>query len=123
MTTASWSDGEGLAPASYPYLDPVDHILDAEDIPGIVLGHVALSLGRDDPVEGDNRVSGTDPQLVCVDKRILFQNQPDRIGDLEVAVGFGRRHAEPVYHIATSRNPPGERAGQPFLPEPGYVAV
>jgi hypothetical protein len=29
--------------------------------------------GRDDPVEGDNRVSGTDPQLVCVDKRVLFQ--------------------------------------------------
>ena len=80
-----------------------DDSVDAEDVPCIHLGHLALGVVDDKPFQSDYGGANGHVDAIGVDRRVLFQNQIDRLRNLIVAVLLDGRYFEAVDDIAAAR--------------------
>jgi len=102
---------------------PIDNSVDAEDVPCIRLGHLALGVVDDKPYQGDYGSANGHVDAIGVDQRVFFQNQFDRLRNLIVAVLLDGRYFEAVDDIAAARHPPGQHSCESFVRETAHLTV
>src|SRR5262245_37598283 len=106
-------DGVDIITIHYPLaicqlshdLNLVDHLIHAEDEPGVELRHVFLAFASHNAFQSNDAIARGDEDLNVVYERVLVQYELDGVGYFAAVVLFRRDDLQAVENVAAARNP------------------
>ena len=104
-------------------LDFIDHVVHAEDTPGIALGHLAQIRIWQEARQADLAMTDPDPDLARVDEGIFLQDRAHGLLDPDRRILLRRFDCHAIDDIADARHPPGHDSGKPLAVQAGNTAV
>src|SRR5690349_7125474 len=75
------------------------------------------------PGQPDRPLADADTDLARVDERILVERDPNRLLDGDGRILLRRLDGDAVDHVARTRHPPGDHAGEPLRSQARHASI